>query len=489
MSKSKENKSRLLITMKEMNLIKNSETTKDSEIYGNLFYALQKYETLSEKDLVLSSTFDKQAVIALTNEQMKSELMKKIICEWYGIDYYISPGKKIPCQICHTPNTKIHYIKNKYNKNELNVGSECIKQFPEIENFKEMQRNSYEREKSRKQELRRAEFAQLEIDDPEFVSKARKNFNNINILLPFYLYNDINQIIYNLNFVKTNYIQHGGDYSEVSSRYNKLKVEYTALWNKAIEHYQKNYKNKLVCKKNIANWLKENYLNIWENISKNNGLFTVQTLKFAYEGRFVKEHLKSFSKQLEDDEIRIIDIAGNSIRFAIQNEKYRDPVYFTISNKVFMERLGCFCIIDKDFTFNKDNLTEIKIDDYASNLDALVNRMLVPMQQAGLSLEIGEHSKQLYYKRLPRDLKKSKWSDRVERSEVGYKKIASGYYFNVCNDLLFKSDDVIKRAFESILYKLEMGSTKWISQKELHEQEQITKELTIRNQRDFINYA
>ena len=489
MSKLKENKTRRLISMKEMNLIKKSESTKDSELYGNLFYALQKYDTLSEQDLALSDTFDRQAVIALTNGKMKDELMQKIIGEWYGKDCYIAPGEKIPCQICHTPNKKIHFIKNKHNNSELNVGSECIKQFPEIENFKEMQRNIYEREKLRKRELRGAEFAQLEVDDPEFVSKARKKFNNINIALPYILYNDLERILYDLNFIKTNYIQQGGNYNEISNKYNKLKMEFTALWNQAVEHYQRYRKNKLVCKKYMANWLKENHYEIWEKVLKNSGLFTVDTLKYAYESSYVKEHLTFFSKQLKDDEVRIIDIAGNSIRFVIQTDKYRKPVYFTISNKIFMKNIGCYCLANKNYVFNRENLTEIKIEDYPSNLDALFNRMRDPMHQAGLSLEIGEYSKQLYYKRLPRDLKRSNWSNRVERCEIGYKKIAPGYYFNVCSELLFQMDDVIKRAFDTILHKLEMDTTRWITQKDLHDQEQMTKDLTIQTQKEFVNYV
>lgn len=474
--------------MKEMNLIKKSETTKDSELYGNLFYALQKYETLSEQDLALSSSFDRQAVIALTNEQMKNELMHKIIGEWYGKDCYITPGEKIPCQICHTPNKKIHYIKNRYNRNELNVGSDCIKQFPEIENFKEMQRNINEREKIRKQELRRAEFAQLEVDDPEFVSKARKKFNNINIVLPFKLYNEIEQNLYDLNIIKTTYIKQGGDYNEIANQYNILKIEYVTLWNQAIEHYQRYHKNKLACKKYIGDWLKENHYKIWESISINNGLFTVDTLKFAYDSRYVKEHLINFSKHLKDDEIRIIDINGNSIRFAIQNEKYRNPVYFLISNKIFMEQIGCHCLTQYDYTYTKDKLNEIRIENYSQNVDALYNRMKESMNKAGIDIDVGKYSMRLYYKRLARKLRESKWSNKADICEIGYKKIADGGYIAVCNKLLFADNDTIEKEFKSILYRLEMTDN-WLTQEAKDSEEEITKKLAMQKQKEFINYV
>jgi hypothetical protein len=486
---SKRNNTRLILDIKQTILIKNSETAKDQDIYGNLYSALQNYKNLSEKDLAVSSSFDTKAVSTLTNAQVKANLIKNIIDEWFAIDCYIVPGDKIPCQLCHTPNKKIYYIRNRCNENELHVGSDCITQFPGIENLKIINLDFTEKEKNRKQEIRRVEFAEIEVDDPEYVNRARTQFIDINILLPYALYNDIYQVLYNLNYVKTNYIQQGGNIAEVSEKYNLLKRKFEEYWEQATKHHKQNGKNKLACKKYISDWLKENHFKIWESISRNNGIFDLNTLKFAYENNFIKKHLSDFSRHLKDDGIKIIDVNGNSIRFTIQDNKYRYPVYFLVSNRIFMEQIGCYCLTQRDYSFNRQNLKEIRIEDYQQNIEALFNRMRGPMNRVGLSIEFGKYTSQLYYKRIPREVKTSRYSNRKEISKVGYKKIYDGIYISLCNNILFRSDELIEKEFALILHKLEMSPIEWLTQERLNEQEQIAKELSIQKQKEFVNYV
>ena len=58
---------RLLITQQEMVLIKNSNETKNIEVYGNLYDCVQEYKKLSKADLDNNRVFDKKARTVLLN--------------------------------------------------------------------------------------------------------------------------------------------------------------------------------------------------------------------------------------------------------------------------------------------------------------------------------------------------------------------------------------------------------------------------------------
>ena len=475
--------------MREMVLIKNSEAAKDKEIYGNLYFVLQGCDdTLSERDIKNNKSFDKKSLAVLRDGRIKKILIENIKQEWKPDKFYEDNDKKTLCQLCRTSIKKVYYIKNRINGNELNVGSECVKDYLDGSELKLVRNKFNEKNNLRKQEIRRVKFAELEVEDPEFVTKARKKFINLNIVPPYSLYCNIDQNLHDLNFIKTDYIKNDGDFEEITKKYNLLKTKYLEYWSQAEEHYKSHCRNKLACKKYISDWLKEKHYNIWENVSKNNGLFNEETLKYAYQDRYVKAHLSVFSKHLKDDKLKIMDVTGTFIRFSINNLTYRQPVYFLISNKIFMKNIGCYCLTKEDFFFNSDNLTDIKIENQSKNINALFERMSIPMKKADLSLEFGSYSSQIYYKRLPRELKKSRLSERKKLCEVGYKKVKVESYAYICSHLLFKSDKEIENEFRLILHKLESGQG-WLTQKELEEQELIAKDLSFKKQKEFINYV
>ena len=408
MKKADIKQSRLLLNMKETILIKESEIPKDIEVYGNLFNILQNYDNLSEHDLITNNSFDKKAIATLANEQVRKVLIELVKDEWHAIECNETSGEKIPCQLCHTPNKKIYYIRNRHNNNELHVGSDCIRQFPGIENLKIVHRDFKEREKIKKQEIRRVEFAELESDDPEFIARSRKNFYDINIVLPYSLHNCLDQILYDLSFLRTNYIQHGGNMDEISNKYITLKDEFKVYWSQAIEHYQRYHKNKLACNKQMSDWLNDKHQDIWIKVSQNNGLFDENTLKYAYNSNYVSKHIPIFKRCLCDTSIKIIDVNNNSLRFSISDENYHYPVHFTMSNKSFMELIGCKCLISKQYEFNRNDLTDILIEETSSNFEALHNRMMGIMKKVNMDIIRGDFSGIYYFKKLSSIIKVSK---------------------------------------------------------------------------------
>lgn len=120
-------KTKLILAQDEVILLKNSEIAKNSDIYGDLFIAIQPYRTVSKKDLEEDITFDdKSKAVLLNNKKM---LIDNIKDEWSGIGYSDETDKEIRCQLCSHLNRWVYYIKNRNNGNELHVGSDCIKNF------------------------------------------------------------------------------------------------------------------------------------------------------------------------------------------------------------------------------------------------------------------------------------------------------------------------------------------------------------------------
>ena len=224
MSKPKNIGKQLLICQKDMVLIKESETAKDKEIYGNLYSVIQDMDKLSESDFTSSKLFDEKArAVILENRNL---LIDNSASEWRNIGYYDCTDNKIPCQLCHTPNTHIYYIQNIHNGKELHVGSECRKKFPDKVNARLLRKDYKEHDKQRLIDKRTIEFSEIESLEPGFRENAANSIRNINILLSFDLLNAIKKMLYDINFIRTDYIKNGGDLQEVTDRYNSLKVEF-----------------------------------------------------------------------------------------------------------------------------------------------------------------------------------------------------------------------------------------------------------------------
>ena len=178
---------------------------------------------------------------------------------------------------------------------------------------------------------------------------------------------------------------------------------------------------------------------------------------------------------------------GPLIRFVIKNNDYIYPLYFTMQSKDFMMNIGCYCLTDKNYSFGKNELTKVKLEQNNNNFDAMYNRILSPLEKVGLRIERGQYTGELYYVRLPRIIRSSKWSDRTETSEIGYKKISETIIYTKLDSLIFASDSEIQNVFSKILAQLNRTS-KWIDKGEKEQMEQFSRSLYIQSQREFINY-
>lgn len=486
-SKQNISKSKLLITQQEMVLIKNSEEAKNISIYGNLYDCLETYKKLSKIELEKNLVFDEMARAVLLNRDNKKVMMDNISNEWYSITHYNISEVEMHCQLCGHRNKIICYIKNRITGVELHIGSECVTNYSNIDGLKQEMKRVSNLIKEREMQRRKIEFEAREGADAEFLEKAQKDFEKFPVMLPLKLQTEMNDTLQQLKLAKKSYIKSGGNLENVYCTYNLLKSKYNDLYNKADEHYNKVKYSILACDIDTANWLSSNNTIIYESVAKNNGMLNVDTLKKVYYENFVKIRLDAISKHLSDQDIKILEVKGKVIRCAIYNTRYTSTITFTITIKVFMEKIGCYCLTDPNYKFGKSDFQDIVIEYTPNNYEALYNSVCDFLQENGYDFIIEDKSLQAYWKKLPYYEKKNRWSNG-NQIEAMYKKSDIETFLATFSPFLLRDEMVMIKNFDYISKKMGCGKS-WITQKEKNMQEQITRQARgYQKQREFTPY-
>ena len=284
---------KLLLKQDEMILLKNSEAVKNIETYGNMYDCVMPYKVLSEIDLQKNELFNTKARATILGN--KNLLFQEIKDEWYAIGCNDETTEEVHCQLCGRKNKRIFYIKNRKNNNELHVGSECIKKFPDIENISVIRKTMREQLSLQNENKRRIQFSEIELDNVDYIKNAEKWFSYFRILLPAVLYNNIKMVLYNLNSLKTNYVKKGGKIEDIREQYIAYKKLFEKYKKEALQFYETNKMKPLICRKNLADWLETEHLNVWKHVLENGGFLDRETLEYCYQTEYVRAHLKQFN--------------------------------------------------------------------------------------------------------------------------------------------------------------------------------------------------
>lgn len=480
------NNQKLLIYKSEMILIKNSITAKDIDIYGNLYDALDSFEKLTEIDFINKPLFDEKARTVILNN--KDMLIQNIKDEWSAVGYNDVIDEDIHCQLCGRKNKLVFYIHNRHTDKELNVGSDCINKFSDIENLNLIKKNHMEIKEEKEKSIRRVEFSGLELEDVDFVKRAEHNLASFQLMLPYDLYDNIKSTIHNLNFMKTNYIKNGGDLLELTGRYKSEKNEYTQLWKKAKDFYNKNKNNKLNCKKNAADWLYNNNKEKWLDVAKNKGRFTSETLKFLFCREFVNEYLDVFRKHLIDTDVSLLTTNESYLRFMIKNTEYRYPLYFYIPISYFMKNIGCYCLTSENYKFSTKQLDKIIIENTDHNFEAIYNRITHIIQKMGYDIWISDKTNYKYYVKYSQLKQKNKYSRNKRFEEEKYIRFTENALIIKYTKVIFGADEIIEKMLDNIFRDLNLRG-KWLSKDKMKQDEDIAAEAaSMQRQKEFIPY-
>lgn len=482
------NAQKLLITQQEMVLIKASNEAKDTELYGNLYECIVDYKKLSKAELDNNVVFDKKARTVLMNPDNKKMMMNKIMEEWYSVKNFDVSDTLKNCQLCGRPNKYIFYIHNKITDIDLHIGSDCVKNFPDITGIKQQKKKLSQLQREQTQQKRKIEFEMREGDEIGFIDDVERMFKEFPIMLPYQYYNGMKSVIYQLNLSKTSFIKCGGNLDEVYSTYCMLKEEFSDLYIKADEYYKKMQNNSLVCDRETAEWLLKNNQLVWERVSKNGGIFTEETLMKIYDDRYIRKKIPEIMKHLTDKDIKFLQVSKFYIHFSIKNSRYVYPITFFMPIKKFMECIGCYALTNKQYEFSKEDLSDIAIEVTNKNFEAVYNSVLVILNKNGYDFIIEEKTSQAYWKKLAQCESTSRWSNRVIQIEPMYKKSSIAVFLKTLSHFLLKSESFLEKNFSVVVRNMEKGQA-WITQKEKNDYEEAARYARgMQKQKEFIPY-
>lgn len=479
---------KLLITQQEMVLIKNSNEATNIELYGNLYDCIQNYTKLSKTELDNNIVFDKKARTVFLNPENKKMMMDKIMDEWYSVKNCDIVETLINCQLCGRPNKFVFYIHNKFTEVDLHIGSDCVKNFPDIMGIRQQKKRLSQLQREQTQQKRKIEFEMCEGEEIGFIDNAEKKFKEFPVVLPFKLHIAIKDVLYQLNLSKTTYIKSGGNLNEVYSSYCVLKEKFNDLYKQADDHYQIVKGNSLVCDKETAEWLLKNNSSVWEKVSKNNGIFCADTLMKVYDERYVNKKIREIITHLKDKDLKVLQISKSYIHFSIKNGRYVYPVTFMMSLKKFMESVGCYALTEQQYKFGKEDLQDIVIEETSNNFHAVHNSILDLLNKNGYDFIVEDKTAQAYWKKLTRYERRSRWNDRVYSTEPMYKKSNISLFLKTLSLFLLHDESYLERNFDIIIKQMESGKV-WITQKEKNDYEEAAKYARgMQKQKEFIHY-
>lgn len=368
----------LAISRDELVLLQHSEEGKDVKTYGNLYTAIKKYKRLSKYDVEFGE-FDDIAKLALTKN--KESLMRNISSEWSAlkIEETAGSGRIVHCQLCGTKNQKIYYIVNNKNESEMNVGSLCIGKFTGIHNLAQVRKEFKDATKIREEIQRNNAFLTMCTNADKFVKKARKEFLEFPILLPWSIYEPLNNETNTLIEIYNTY-KKKGDIKEIDSivaKFNLHKEEYKKLWKKAKLTLDKTEDSIYVCKKPEYKWMIDyGYNDLFVKISKDGGKYTSDTIGEVFSHNFIKNLIPIIKECCKNTELELIEAnyQGKELIFHLNTDAHRDYLEIKIPEKVFMRHLGWKCCFIKD---NKIEITPqlFELTQSKHNIEVVITRL------------------------------------------------------------------------------------------------------------------
>ena len=442
-----------VLTLDEINLLKNSEELKDTNLYGNLYDCILKLQNPKATSLESIPNLDDLGRAALTIN--KKTLIDNVIKEWYAEKVSEEdPNKKVHCGLCNTPNKYLYYIRNRKNQTLLNVGSRCILKFPGLEGYIEKKQQLNEILKGHQIVNRRNEFYAKFPSVENTISESEKYFSTLPILLPYKLYCDLQSTIEKMRQIYSKYVQEGKKPFE-------SKLTSFELFQSELEHYhsyqdaanrfiKEHITDRLICKRPEIDWLIANKkLKLLQQIAENNGVYTETTLRGITPLSFIKKYTRSIFDRNISQTLHFTQVKEASIYIQFKKFGYNPSLTFRISLDEFMDKIGAKCIIDRKIQYNlEDYLQYIVILNTSSNINSIMNYIADYLQRTPYLFLYDTKRQDLFLY-------------RKEDKAIRNFKIES--FINAYSSHILDEDSKLKEYVLDIAYK---KNAQWISQKE-----------------------
>ena len=401
-----------ILSRDEISLLINSEQIKNVEIHGNLYNVLsklEKYQAITLDELI-ENGLDKNGITLLT--KTKGKLIEDITHEWYVENKSAEDtDKKIRCGLCNTPNRYLFYIRNRLNHKQLNVGSSCMKKFPEIEGYTNHKYELGKIQRNQQQTARWLKFHNKFPDAESIIDSAQFYFDNLPILLPYKIYSHLEEVVNLLHIIYIKYVKYGkipDGYSqnafdlfdEILNKYNSLKIK--------SDNFVKNNINKqFICKRSEIDWMKQTKKELLlKKISLNDGQYTIETIGDIVSVDFIIQNFDIFNNKIPSKFIKLIPLKDkySSLQFTIKQD---GEYLYDVNIKKFMKQIGAKCFFDSKYKICEEDLFRIsKLAISNKNLEHIIELIKYNLSKTGYALLIDDYTDNLYlYNKSRKDIK------------------------------------------------------------------------------------
>lgn len=435
-------KKSLILSQNKRQLILYS-TIIEMPYYSKLKNLLSKYEKIYETDFEDLEEFDdelknifKFAIKEIT-ETAEKEWQVKGNCN--TVEGW--PIKFIRCQLCNTKNRYVFYIENKLTGKTLNVGSECMQDFPTLSNVDGINIRDIKKAKIKeaKKVARILRFNERFPDVQNLIKDLEKEYEEIPILLPYKYYLRVPEVFKEMRKLYVDYINNKIQ-DNAFSEFEILLQEYFSLKREIEKFIEENINNNLICTREIKEWLELNGKNdVIEQISKNNALYSEKTIEYITNSNFLNRNIKNLNNLIKSEEFEIIEASEEKIYFTYGSKMYNKKLKFYITNIEFMHLFGITCFIDKNVLEIDKYFKYLHVAWNSEMIENILSRFDNITKQLGYSITYKKEFHKVAYK-----------NKKLDR----YKEISLESFVDSNIDLLFLTDKDLKDRFNKIFNKI-----------------------------------
>lgn len=344
---------KLAITKKDHTVLLLSHISQD---YGWFFKLMQQFDRITD-ELVHSLNEQERNFF----ENMLPIVLQQAILEWkekaqLPRDLGEDKEKWIQCSLCGTPNRYIHYIVNRQTGREINVGSECVKEYAFNDGNTE-----YQRKEARK--VRRLNVLNTELPGiKRKIDNWMIDLEKFDIWIPERISSNYKKIGKQITKIYEDFLDGKGSEKSVSILKQLLDDGQKEI--EIFKEYEKQNKNKdFIMTQSIHRWIKGNQNNTSVqtafNQLKKDGIITYKTAHRITEEGFMKKVILLMNEHLKEIGITIYehDRIERVYRFEIDLLK---ECNFNISHQELLQYFGWKL-------FNEEPFIEINVKEFVKS--------------------------------------------------------------------------------------------------------------------------
>ena len=437
-----------LIDIRDKNLlIKSDICVKDLEL-KKFLSSKSTHKGITNIDIEALKSSNERLYDLLSAQDSRKAIIDNAFSEWKterpnGV-------KKMPCELCGNPKSEEKsIIRNILTNNTLQVGTSCIKRFPEKVRTYLGEDVLRIKKYTPKQINNLAEFYKLYGFGSDIFKEWTLKYKNYKLTMPDKYDRELKDII---NRAKKYYKEYRDDKLPKEQTINTFKYyegEFNRLNNLCEKYENENLNNMYICDKKIEKYLLRNNLNniLLKIKERDICLIEKEEAKYIYDINFVNRFNKCIRKALKKIDLKLKEINELFIETEFYYKSYTDALELEISITDFIRNFSDVIynnfIIEKqkvfDFVRIKNNINNVKR--FLSILEGLVN------------------FKKYYFEYNITDS-----GEQIEVHKSGNKKIAIIDFEALSNEYIkiILLDD--KKAVEFLLNKIEKLS--WIDKEE-----------------------